>query len=120
MRGLVLDVVATVARRLADHLLGQELDRLLLLLLRTAVETPHIRITIGVERRRLAGRAADADDLVRGQLVGERTRQRRATEHDERLVLQGDLRASARAATSSTAVPVPSNVTRLTLRPYIS
>ena len=105
---------------LADDLLGEELHVCCLLLRRTAIEAPHVWIAIAVERRRLPWRAADADHLVRGQLVGEGAGQRRPAEHGERLVLACDLRRVGAAATSSIAMPVPSNVTRLTLRPYIS
>ncbi len=88
---LVLHGVAAMAGVLADDLLGEELDGVCLLLLRAAVEAPHVGAAVGVERGRLARRAADAHHLMGGQLVGEGAGQRRAAEHGERLVLQRDL-----------------------------
>ena len=53
-------------------------------------EAVHVRVAFGVPLRRLAGCATDAHHLTSGELVGERARERRATEHDERLEVLGD------------------------------
>ena len=89
---LPLHRLASVRCRLADHLLLEELQHQGLLLDGTAVQAPDVGIAVLVELGRLAGRAAHAEDLAGGQLVGEGVGERRATEHRERVVLLGDRR----------------------------
>ena len=115
------EVVTGVRSRLVDELLLDELEDVILLLLRSCVDPPDEGVVLLVERIWLTRRAAHAQHAASGELVAECRGERRTAPHHERFDLLGDAyRVGAGRHLVGSRFPLASKPITSTWRPYIS